>query len=69
MIGEVYNPLEYAMGFYSDNGKKRTHMPLNCTLIRNIDKSLSAIDIKNKIDKWIHTIPKGQWTNWVVSVY
>lgn len=59
MIGEVYNPLEYAMGFYSNNEKNRAHMLFNCTLIRNINKSSSAIDIKNKIDIWISTTPEG----------
>lgn len=67
MLTEAYTSINYTMMYYSQN-KSRAHMPFNFNLIEYLNKSSSAINIKNAIDLWMDNMPSGKWANWVVSI-
>lgn len=67
MLGEAYASINYTMMYYSQ-AKNRTHMPFNFNFITYLNKTSSAVDIKNTISLWMDNMPKGQWANWVVSI-
>lgn len=67
MLTEAYTSINYTMMYYSQE-TPRAHMPFNFNMILYLNKSSSAIDIKNVINMWIDNMPTGQWANWVVSI-
>lgn len=66
MLIEAYATINYTMLYYSDE-KPRAHMPFNFNFITYLNKTSSAIDIKETINLWLDNMPQGQWANWVVS--
>lgn len=68
MLAEAYASVNYTMMYYSQEAP-RAHMPFNFNFITNLNKTSSAIDVKNTINMWLDNMPRGQWANWVVSTY
>lgn len=68
MLAEAYASINYTMMYYSGE-TRRTHMPFNFNFITYLNKTSSAADIRDSIYLWLDNMPRGQWANWVVSIY
>lgn len=67
MLVEAYAEVNYTMMYYSQE-TPRAHMPFNFNFITYLNKTSSAVDLKNVIHLWLDNMPQGQWANWVVSI-
>lgn len=67
MLVEAYANVNYTMMYYSQE-TPRAHMPFNFNFILYLNKTSSAVDLKNAIHLWLDNMPRGQWANWVVSI-
>uniref|UniRef100_A0A2S2QF41 alpha-glucosidase n=1 Tax=Sipha flava TaxID=143950 RepID=A0A2S2QF41_9HEMI len=66
MLVEAYADVNYTMMYYSQE-TPRAHMPFNFNFITYLNKTSSAVDIKNVIHLWLDNMPRGQWANWVMG--
>ncbi|XP_060864581.1 maltase 2-like [Metopolophium dirhodum] len=66
MLVEAYASINYTMMYYSQQ-TRRAHMPFNFNFITYLNKTSSAVDIKDTINLWLDNMPPGQWANWVLG--
>ncbi|XP_026808060.1 maltase 2-like isoform X1 [Rhopalosiphum maidis] len=66
LLTEAYAPINYTMMYYSQQ-THRAHMPFNFNFILYLNKTSSAVDIKNTINLWLDNMPPGEWANWVLG--
>lgn len=66
MLVEAYASINYTMMYYGQ-ATRRAHMPFNFNFITYLNKTSSAVDMKDTINLWLDNMPQGQWANWVVS--
>lgn len=62
VVTEAYTSLTNVMKYY-DAG---VDFPFNFLLI-NWTKTWTILQMKKEISEWMEKIPKGAWTNWVIS--
>jgi alpha-glucosidase len=65
---EAYTALDNMIRFYGDGQRKGAQIPFNFEMISNVNQDSTAKDYKDKIDKWLVRVPKGEQANWVVSL-
>lgn len=66
LMTEAYTSLENIHRYYGDGHRNGSQIPFNFEFLTNIKKDTSAKTIKEVIDRWLNTMPKGVHANWVV---
>lgn len=56
------------MKYYGNETDPAAHMSFNFGLITYLNDHSKATDFSDTINQWLNSMPKGKWSNWVVSV-
>ncbi|EDO37034.1 predicted protein [Nematostella vectensis] len=65
LIGEILCGNETAMSYYGHH-KPEFNFPLNFSLI-GLKKGITALEISEKVVKYLNDVPKGKWPNWLLG--
>lgn len=64
---ESYSSIATVQRYYTNGVKEGAQLPFNFELSKQLIKTSTAHDVVNAVHSWLDPMPKGHFTNWVVS--
>jgi alpha-glucosidase len=64
---ETYSPIATVQRYYTNGVKEGAQLPFNFELMKQLRAYSKAQDIVVAVNSWLDPMPKGHFTNWVVS--
>lgn len=67
LMTESYSEISTKQRYYTNGTAKGAHLPFNFELMKQLRSYSTANDVVTAVNSWLDPMPKGYFTNWVVS--
>lgn len=64
---ESYSPVATVQRYYTNGTHEGAQLPFNFELSKQLTKDSTAHNVVTAVHSWLDPMPKGHFTNWVVS--
>ncbi|XP_055852310.1 maltase A1-like [Episyrphus balteatus] len=67
LLTEAYTSFDNLMKLYGDGIRNGSHVPFNFEFLNTMNANSTAKDFRYQINRWLQTMPKGVYANWVLG--